>query len=423
MSPATLKNPICVVANYLFDTLCHDIFQIEYGVLKEGLISVGSLRSTEEDILDPEIIKRFDNHFQYREVDENYYTLSEGDDSEHYRCILRWYRNFFGDSPGGASVLLPIGALRALRRLASFACGRAFVLSGDKGNNNHEQFRGLVDPHIAIHGSFSVMVNYHAIGLYCTSRSGFVLHDPQEEASLKVSAFVFAEDTMMHNVRHVQGENILASTPYGSVSWTGNEVERLSAVRSLAFPHLCRAFHDAIILFGPNDFFLMQKSLKEDAPRPSLKAVVALLKLSQWDPDVFYKFRDVILQQVPTCTVKLRNDLCRNLPRMWGQHFLLDMEKDVAFEVGRLYYGLRLYEDAIKFYWTSISRSGEHHVTFHNMGLCYYSLAQIDAAMENFNRALWLKHDYPKAKAWQQKLLREFTSLNPLAYSVAGTTI
>jgi hypothetical protein len=23
----TLKNPICVVANYLFDTLCHDIFQ------------------------------------------------------------------------------------------------------------------------------------------------------------------------------------------------------------------------------------------------------------------------------------------------------------------------------------------------------------------------------------------------------------
>ena len=24
----SLKNPICVVANYLFDTLCHDIFQV-----------------------------------------------------------------------------------------------------------------------------------------------------------------------------------------------------------------------------------------------------------------------------------------------------------------------------------------------------------------------------------------------------------
>lgn len=41
------------------------------------------------------------------------------------------------------------------------------------------RFRGLADPHIAVHGSFSVMVNYHAIGLYCTSRFGFVLHDPQ----------------------------------------------------------------------------------------------------------------------------------------------------------------------------------------------------------------------------------------------------
>lgn len=37
-------NPICVVANYLFDTLCHDIFQVDKSVLKEGLISVGSSR-------------------------------------------------------------------------------------------------------------------------------------------------------------------------------------------------------------------------------------------------------------------------------------------------------------------------------------------------------------------------------------------
>jgi hypothetical protein len=59
-------------------------------------------------------------------------------------------------------------------------------------------------------------------------------------------------------------------------------------------------------------------------------------RLSNWDPDVFYKFRDVILQQVPTCTIKLRNDLCRNLPRVWTQHFLLDKDKDVAFEANIL---------------------------------------------------------------------------------------
>lgn len=58
---------------------------------------------------------------------------------------------------------------------------RAFVISGDKGNNNPDQFKGLMDPHIAVHGSFSVMVNYHSIGAYFTSRGGFALHNPQEE--------------------------------------------------------------------------------------------------------------------------------------------------------------------------------------------------------------------------------------------------
>ena len=104
--------------------------------MKEGLISVGSRKDLEDDPLDPEIIKRFDNQFQYRVVDEDYYTKLEVEDARHFKRILRsgdrllllltmslrrWYRDFFGNSQSGASILLPIGALRALRRLTSFA--------------------------------------------------------------------------------------------------------------------------------------------------------------------------------------------------------------------------------------------------------------------------------------------------------------
>ena len=28
LEPDTVKNPLCIVANYLFDTLYHDIFQV-----------------------------------------------------------------------------------------------------------------------------------------------------------------------------------------------------------------------------------------------------------------------------------------------------------------------------------------------------------------------------------------------------------
>ena len=43
-------------------------------------------------------------------------------------------------------------------------------------------------------------------------------------------------------------------------------------------PNLCRAFSDSITSFGPNDFFVVQKSMKDDTERPTLKAIVALLK-------------------------------------------------------------------------------------------------------------------------------------------------
>ena len=126
------------------------------GVLKSGLISVGSKRAEEPDPLDPEIIKRFDNHFRYDNIADDFYQDEDGDET-HLQRILHWYQDYFGSSSGGgASILLPIGALRALRRLTSFSKGRAIVISGDKGNNNPEQFRGLMDPHIAVHGSFSV---------------------------------------------------------------------------------------------------------------------------------------------------------------------------------------------------------------------------------------------------------------------------
>jgi hypothetical protein len=33
---------------------------------------------------------------------------------------------------------------------------------------------------------------------------------------------------------------------------------------------------------------------------------------------------------------------------------------------------------------------GEHHVTFHNQGLCHYSKGNLDIALENFRKALAL---------------------------------
>lgn len=397
----SLKNPLCVIANYLFDTLYHDLFQVESGVLKEGLISVGSKRAMESDPLDPEIIKRLANVFKYEPIDEAYY----GEENVHFNNILKWYHDYYDPASSGATLLVPIGALKALERLSKLSSNRLIVLSGDKGNNNPDHFRGVSDPHIAIHGSFSVMVNYHAIGVYFASRGGFALHSPQEEASLKVSLFMLPEaapETRM-------------DTLYGS------GLDQVCEERSRQYPHLTRAFDDEIVAFGPNDFFVMQKAMKEDAKAPSLKAVIALMKLSGWDPDVFYKFRDVLLDHSPSCAPKLRKDVVYGIPRVWKNYYALDKEKDVAFEIGRLYYGIHDYDSALAFYTLSQQEMGKHHVTSHNMGLCYYSKRQLDLAAKCFEDACGINASYQKAATWLQRVKKEMGLIaSPEANGNAG---
>lgn len=383
------RNPLVVVANYLFDTLYHDIFQVEGGELREGLVSTGS-KMAETDPLEPEIIQRLDNLYRYLPISPSYYLEEEGDE-EHIRRILAWYLDYFKSNPAGASLLLPIGAMRALRRLTALSGGRALVISGDKGNNNPEQFVGIMDPHIAVHGSFSLMVNYHAIGAWFTSRGGFALHNPQEEASLKVSTFILSPENSLDNITD-------------DASFLGDGLNLLDSSRAAKFPHLRHAFADFVDTFGPNDFFVLQKSIKEDLNNPPLRTVVALLKLSNWDPDVFFKFRDTILTHAPTCGQKLRNDLCRGMPKIWTNYYLLDTDKDIAFELGRFYYGIRDYEKALGYYQESTATIGQHHVTFHNQGLCHYSLGRLEVALENFKKALALSADYEKARSWIDKV-------------------
>jgi hypothetical protein len=291
------KNPICVVANYLFDTLYHDIFQVENGELKEGLVSTGSKRKEEEDPLDPTIILRLHNQYKYVPISSKYY-LDEGGDEVHFERILQWYKDCYHNNSNGASILLPIGALRALGKLTSFSNNRAIVISGDKGNNNPEQFIGITDPHIAVHGSFSLMVNYHAIGMWFTSKGGFALHNPQEEASLKVSCFVLNNPDNKESGLYANEDWFIAPTtsdcseggsrmedgevvPLAGTQSCTSRLAQKDLERSKPFPHLKNAFHNAITIFGPNDFFVLQKSLKEDATNPPLKSVVSLLKLGR----------------------------------------------------------------------------------------------------------------------------------------------
>lgn len=191
LTAGSVDNPVVIVANYLFDTLFHDIFHIENSVLKEGLVSTGSTSDESSDPLNPDIIGRLDNRYLYNDVTPDYYKNEEGDES-HLEWVLTWYLDHFTKKGSSGTVYVPLGALRALRRLTALSNQQSLILSGDKGNANLDSFGDLFDVDIAVHGSFSVMVNYHAISLWSASHGGISLLDPHESSDLLVNAFILS---------------------------------------------------------------------------------------------------------------------------------------------------------------------------------------------------------------------------------------
>jgi len=276
----------------------------------------------------------------------------------------------------GASFLIPIGSIRLLEQIATLTTDKLFVMTGDKGITDPETMRGLTDPHLAIHGSFSIMVNFHAIGTYAISKGGFALYNQANESSLKICCFLIpaADDGLYkrnNNIGIVTHSNKnttfnFEDSKYSDFLAVSDTAHRLQIEQY--FPNLLQSFQDNVESFGSNDFFVLQKCLQEETNSISLASVISLLKLSNWDTDVFDKFREIILCETPNAGIKLRMDFVRCIPMLWRNHFALDPEgKDLAFDIGRILYSLCNYREALAYYQISEAQAGPHHVTYYNM--------------------------------------------------------
>ena len=107
----------------------------------------------------------------------------------------------------GGIVLLPLGGFQLLERLQALSGGRALVLLGDKGHSTlAEMCTGAASrehPHLAEHGSVSVMVNFHALRAWVRARGGHVLSTPYAEGFKVCAAYLGAGEGAGAQVRGV----------------------------------------------------------------------------------------------------------------------------------------------------------------------------------------------------------------------------
>jgi tetratricopeptide (TPR) repeat protein len=359
LSAGTIKNPLVVIANYFFDSIPQDVFYLQDGQLYESLITVSSPRE-EPDLDDPEILNRVEISYNNRPASTQYY------DDPDYNRILQYYRRQLA----ATYVLFPCAALGCLGRLRALSGGRMLLVSADKGYIGEEALVGRSEPKISVHGSFSMMVNYHAIAQYFLNCGGRALHTSHRHAHISVCAFLLGD--------HPDG-----------------------------YTETRQAYLEAIEQRGPDDFYTLKKGIEEHYEDLSLQQLTALLRLSGWDSKTFLDAFPALLNHVESAPESLRQELYRAIQHVWDNYYHIGEERDIAFYMAMLLYGMKYYLEALMYFDHSLRLYDPDPSTLYNMAVCHYSLRQLEPAIECVNQTLELDPAFDAAKTMRIKIQSE----------------
>ncbi len=340
LSAATIKNPLVVLANYVFDGVRQDCFWIGNGQLHASLVNVESSQE-ESDLSDPEIIERLRITYERQPVAADYYN------NPAWNHILDSYRQRLTDTV----VLFPYAALTCLEHLCELSSNRLLLLSGDKGDIYEESLLNRTEPYLDVHGSFSLSVNYHAIGQRVVSLGGEFLRTSHRHSNLNIVA------------------GLLGNLAGGYVE------TRL-------------AYDEAIENQGPDDFFCLKKNVEQNYRNFTAEQLVGYLRLTGWDHNILLGCFPALMECVRTAPLPLLDEFRVLVRNVWQTYFPIREPNDLAFHLGLLLYAMQDYEDALEFFQYSLQLYGPDQATAVNMAVCHFNLGQLAEAQDNINLAL-----------------------------------
>jgi len=268
-------------------------------------------------------------------------------------------------------VLFPSGALATLQQIASFSNGRFLVLAGDKGFV-HENDLALAQNPLSLewHASghcFSTMVNFDAVGKYFAAAGGEALLPAKHSASLNICAFL-----------------------------QGHKGDR--------FPATAKAYHNAQEAFGTEDLFALLGWLNAHMEEMLVPQILAVLRLSRWDPTAFMRIFPVLARQVGSVLLE-RHDIREAVLRTWANHFPVHPSENVlAFQCGVTLLELRFFAEAQEMFRTSQRVLGPSAATSYNLGLCLQGLDRPAEALACMVEACELDLQFGPARSSRERL-------------------
>ena len=149
----SLVNPPIIIGNYFLDTISCDLLHFKEGEVTQGNLSiVTDVENYSNNTV--KSLKALDIKYNFSEFNENAVT------NKIYKQLINYYKNTINDS----SVLMPTTVFKIVDFFSKVhKKQKAFFMFSDKGHVGLESLQLSEKPHFAFHGSFSLMVNFHAL--------------------------------------------------------------------------------------------------------------------------------------------------------------------------------------------------------------------------------------------------------------------
>lgn len=346
---------LIVIANYFFDSMPMDVWQVEEGSLR--LCSpVLSLRdgATVSDPADVQILDQLE--LSWNPVAKERADYPSSDCNE----VVEGLRQ----SIGSGTFTVPTAGFDIMQELDSWSENGSLLLVADKGYCRESDFVGRPFPTMVQHGCFSFSLNFCAMARWFERRGGMAFLPQYHHDLIATAAFV-------------------------------------SRKQASRFATLGLAYHEDAGTFSPDDYH--QITRRSDETRPDFKACLALMRLSRCEPMVLYRLRRAIRSHIEDASRKDLQDLRELLTLSMRNYYHLD-KTDIPFAVGLIYQRMGDYESAIANYRESLRLFGESPLTLVNIAHCFMNASREDEARQCIERALELAPNDEDALSFKARL-------------------